>query len=414
MAILRRIIQPRLQLCLGIAALMGIAAFGAAQLQSPRWLVVCVLAALCAAEACRRAVLALEASGRTPVEESGPAQPLDLRRQQDDLLKLEAQLEHAPVALFYVVESAGKETVAPLNNYARRLAAPGRASRLDELYVTLLKQTGRPRSIIAFSTEHGEERALVSVNAMTIQGTPRRLIALLPIESELESAALEAWQQLVRVLTHEIMNSLTPIASLSRTAHDLLADLGANLPGGAHNDLSVALDAISRRAGSLVEFVASYRTLTRIAPAVRQRMSLAGLFARLSALTNPAWEAQGGRVEFSVEPASLELMADADQLEQALINLLKNALEAHIKGTAPQASVRARLVRGGRLRIEVCDNGPGISDSLIPHIFTPFFSTKAHGNGIGLAMVRQLVHGNGGTVRYVKSTGDGARFVMTL
>jgi C4-dicarboxylate-specific signal transduction histidine kinase len=108
------------------------------------------------------------------------------------------------------------------------------------------------------------------------------------------------------------------------------------------------------------------------------------------------------------------LMVDAGQLEQALINLLKNALEAASEMAAPEAQVTARLSRGGRLRIEVFDNGAGVADALAAHIFTPFFTTKKQGGGIGLAMVRQLIHGNGGTVRYARSVSAGARFIISF
>jgi C4-dicarboxylate-specific signal transduction histidine kinase len=127
----------------------------------------------------------------------------------------------------------------------------------------------------------------------------------------------------------------------------------------------------------------------------------------------PDWRARGGQVRFSVEPAPLELMADPGQLEQALINLLKNAFEA-TAGTPGQAWVSAHLARGARLRIEVGDDGPGVPEALAGHIFTPFFTTKKQGGGIGLAMVRQLIHENGGTVRYARPVGRGARFVISF
>jgi signal transduction histidine kinase len=141
---------------------------------------------------------------------------------------------------------------------------------------------------------------------------------------------------------------------------------------------------------------------------------IADMFARLSALVGPAWQARGGRALFVVQPEVLELIADPGQLEQALMNLLTNAAEASAAQSAPEVSVSARSVRGGRLRIEVCDNGPGVPDDLVADIFTPFFSTKSKGSGIGLAMVRQLIHRNGGAVRYTKSVGPGARFVLTF
>jgi C4-dicarboxylate-specific signal transduction histidine kinase len=138
------------------------------------------------------------------------------------------------------------------------------------------------------------------------------------------------------------------------------------------------------------------------------------LFARLSMLMAPQWQARGGRAEFTVEPSSLEVMADPGQLEQALINLLKNAAEATNATPQPQLLVSARLSRGGRLRIEVADNGPGVPDDMAAHIFTPFYTSKKKGRGIGLAMVRHLVHANGGMVRYARSVGAGARFVISF
>jgi C4-dicarboxylate-specific signal transduction histidine kinase len=194
----------------------------------------------------------------------------------------------------------------------------------------------------------------------------------------------------------------------------MLDEFRAGLPGDAAGDLATALDAISRRSGSLVDFVGSYRSLSNVPEARPERVRVADLFERVAALVAPGWRARGGHAGFVVEPPSLELIVDQGQLEQALINLVKNAADATAQAAAPRLNVSARLVRGARLRIEVADNGPGVPDELVGSIFTPFFTTKKHGSGIGLAMVRQLVHGNGGTVRYAKTVGTGARFVITF
>jgi signal transduction histidine kinase len=292
--------------------------------------------------------------------------------------------------------------------------APGRASDPAALQATLQQQAVDVRSMIAFDSERGVERALVSVSGILLGGQACRLAALMPVESELEAEALNAWRQLVHVLTHEIMNSLTPVASLSRTAFDLLDESRAAMPHEVAGDLSIALDAIGRRAASLVEFVDSYRSLSSLPQAQPERVRLGDLFARVAALVAPAWQARGAEAQFVVEPESLELMADPGQLEQALINLLKNALEATSAVAQGRVVVTARLSRGGRLRIDVTDNGPGVPEHLAAHIFTPFVSTKKQGGGIGLAMVRQLIHGNGGTVRYARPVGAGAQFVITF
>ena len=375
---------------------------------SPRLVVLCGLAALpllCALWRCATRLAML----RHPAPPEAK-QRLTIEQQHlvDQAQAVEARLEHAPIALFNI-EGA---MVAPLNGNARKLVAPGRASDPSSLYRELLALPGEGRSMIQFDTERGTERALVAVSMLSLRGNSQRLAALMPVESELEAAALDAWRQLVHVLTHEIMNSLTPVASLSRTARDMLEECRPMLPPDIGDDLVTALDAISRRADSLAAFVASYRSLSNVPAAQPERILLQDLFERVGALVGPAWRARGGVVALSVEPTSLELVADPGQLEQALINLLKNALEAGGVG----ARVTARLVRGGRLRIEVSDDGPGVPPELVAHIFTPFFTTKKQGGGIGLAMVRHLVHCNGGTVRYARplGQGQGARFVISF
>ena len=402
---------------MGLLAAAGLAALGFAAGSAgdaPRVLVLCGVAALAPVLVLWRSMKALAALRRLPA--AAPRAVLNVEQQSlvDNTLALEARLEHAPVALFGIDGGDGEEygRVQPLNANARKLVAPGRASDAAALYRQLAGQSCGERALLQFETERGTERALATVSMLTLHGRPQRLAALMPVESELEAEALNAWRQLVHVLTHEIMNSLTPVASLSRTARDLVEEARPALPGDVVADLGTALDAIGRRADSLTGFVASYRSLSNVPVARLERVPLAALFARLDALVAPAWRARGGEVEFSVEPASLELMADPGQLEQALINLIKNAFEA--TGPRGRARVRARLARGARLRIEVDDDGPGVPDALVAHIFTPFFTTRKLGGGIGLAMVRQLVHGNGGTVRYARAVSRGARFVITF
>ena len=190
--------------------------------------------------------------------------------------------------------------------------------------------------------------------------------------------------------------------------------LGQGRGGVAHRQHVAALDAIGRRSTSLASFVTGYRSLASVPEPRPERIRVHDLFMRLQAMVGGAWAKSGGEARFTVEPANLELVADPGHLEQALMNLVNNALEATAGLARPQLDMSARLVRGGQLRIEVADNGPGVPDELIRQIFTPFFTTRAHGSGIGLAMVRQLVHRNGGRVRYARALAGGARFVMTF
>jgi len=388
--------------------LMALAACAVKVSESPRLLVLCAIGVVLVAGMSWRLLASLTV--RRALPEPATVAPAG---DSDAMLVLEARLEHAPIALFGIAQLAGPGDVVPLNGNARRLLAPGRASEPARLSAVLAAQPANARTLIGFETERGTERALVAVAALTVQGAGQRLVALLPVESELEAEAQNAWRQLVHVLTHEIMNSLTPVASLSRTAQDMLGDLEGG-PADVAADMGTALDAIARRSASLVDFVASYRSLSTLPQPSPERVRLADLFARLEALVGAEWTGRGGAARFAVEPASLEVLVDPGQLEQALINLLKNAAEATAQVTSPCVDVVARLGRGARLRIEVSDNGPGVADDMAPHIFTPFFSTKKQGRGIGLAMVRQLVHGNGGTVRHARSVTSGARFIVTF
>lgn len=408
--------EPRLKasvlLCVAGVAVLG---FGAGTVHdSPRLVVLCGLAALALVFRLWRCLDRLAMLRHPKPPEPKAVLSIEQQHLVDNALALETSLEHAPIALFRIDGAHGEGKVAPLNGNARKLVAPGRASDPAALYRQLAGEASDRRTLIQFDTERGAERALLAVSSLALQGSAQRLAALMPVESELEAEALNAWRQLVHVLTHEIMNSLTPVASLSRTARDMLEDCREALPQDVAHDLVTALDAISRRADSLADFVTSYRSLSNVPAARPERIHIGALFERVRALVAPAWRARGGELQFSVEPGSLELVADPGQLEQALINLLKNAFEASAGVARSGARVSARLVRGGRLRIEVADDGPGVPPELVNHIFTPFFTTKKQGGGIGLAMVRHLVHENGGTVRYARPLGAGARFIISF
>ncbi|HEY9104288.1 sensor histidine kinase [Chitinimonas sp.] len=390
-----------------LATLLLAVATGAAManLDSPRLLVLSGLLALFALLMGGRALSRLVVPPPQRVGEPAFGLPGDLAASHAALSRLEARLEHAPVALWQLQG----EQLQALNAAARRLLAPGRASEPEALQALLRAAPIGQRQLVGFDSERGHERALLAATLLTLGREEERLVALMPIESELEAETLRAWRQLVHVLTHEIMNSLTPIASLSRTAKALLEE-----QDGVDEDLGMAMDTIARRASHLVEFVASYRSVSQLPEPKLEPTSLQALLGRLRQLVAADWAARGGGASFVVEPDSLELMADPGQLEQALLNLIKNAADATRELATPQLWVEAKLVRGGRLSIEISDNGPGVPAGLEAQIFTPFFSTKQKGLGVGLALVRNQIHGMGGTVRYAKRPRGGACFVLTF
>jgi C4-dicarboxylate-specific signal transduction histidine kinase len=366
------------------------------------WVAVAVLlfvgvgASLSAAWPLHRAPRAAEPAPEPPVSAG------DGRR----LAVLQAQIEHLPVAAWLQVDQA----LLPLSNRARRLSAPGGVCDPAALRQQLC--SAQHSAPIVLETERGSERWMLRRQTLALEGQAQTLLVLVPLENELESESLQAWRQLVQILTHEIMNSLTPIRSLSQSALTLLEE-----PASA-DDLHTALDAISRRAESLSGFVSTYRRVAQWPAPTMAPVDLRNLFARLQQAIAPSWIARGGEASFELAAPGLLLLADEGQLEQALLALLHNAEQAtenNAAGSAaPRLWVQARQGRGGRLQISVRDNGPGVLVGQEQNIFLPFFSTREDGQGIGLTVVRQLVHGMGGRVRHVRPLEGGAAFVLSF
>lgn len=322
----------------------------------------------------------------------------DPRRQ----VQLEAWLEHLPVAAWV---QAG-DRLQPLGSRARRLAAPGAVR--DGAALRRLLGTATGSGPVVLDTERGSERWQLLHQPLALDGRQQTLLVLVPLERALEFETLVAWQQLVQVLTHEIMNSLTPIRSLSQTAQSLLDEPDAG------DELRQALDAIARRAESLSSFVTTYRRVGQAPAPVMAPVDLRALFGRLQQAVGPAWAARGGEARFALESPSLRLQADEGQLEQALLALLSNAEHATAGLARPGLWVQGRETRGGRLQISVRDNGPGVPAGLERQIFLPFFSAREGGQGIGLTVVRQLAHGMGARVRHVRPVEGGAAFVLSF
>jgi len=248
----------------------------------------------------------------------------------------------------------------------------------------------------------GSGRFLVRRRHFRLDGVPHRLLVLAEVGSVLSSERNEAWQGLVRVMSHEINNSLSPIKSMADTWRTRIARADSNLDTAA---LADSLDLIARRAGSLSRFVGLYAGLAKLPQPDREAVDIDRLTAKVAALeTRLPVERDGPACRFS---------ADADQLEQALINLVRNAVEAGAERDDPRVLVSWR-VRAEELEIEVIDNGPGPPDSA--NLYVPFFTTKPGGSGIGLALVRRIaeLHGGGLELLNADSPDGGCRARLWL
>jgi two-component system nitrogen regulation sensor histidine kinase NtrY len=304
--------------------------------------------------------------------------------------------------------------VAAANRSAQRLIGEA-VSRLADVAVigpaAAEMLTGLPaggRAIIRL--EDGRQMLALAAVFRTPGAAPRRLISLQDIALELDAVELKAWQDLVRILAHEMMNSLTPIASL---AESLQARLGGDGRPEQRAEAEAAAAVIARRSLGLMSFVDGYRKVAEIPRPVLKTVALKDFAAGVERLMGPALAAREVAFSREVTPQDLTGRFDADLLEQAVINLIGNAIDA-VAGAAAAAVSLTCGRSGGSVTIAVSDNGPGISPGVRDNLFVPFFTTKVGGSGIGLSIARQIALAHQGQLEARDGVGGGASFVITL
>ena len=308
---------------------------------------------------------------------------------------LQTVVQHIGVGLV-VFDNAGE--VSLINNAATRLLGVPRLSniadldRVNPILTTTLQNLG-PRGRDLVSLE--EVRLALYASVFQIGDRKHTLVALHDIGPDLDEKEMEAWQNLIRVLTHEIMNSITPIASLAATADGMLKD--DPLDAETTEDIRTAVSTIQRRSEGLLHFVESYRDLTRVPTPSFEIVPVAGLFARVEQLMRSQFAESAVELHTEVDPPSLELTADPEQIEQILINLLRNAREATADRAGARVDLTAHLAHD-KVVVEVVDNGPGIVEEALAKVFIPFFTTKPDGSGIGLSLCRQIMRLHRGSI----------------
>ena len=342
---------------------------------------------------------------------------------EEEFRHLKALIEHAPVPL---VSLHADGRVSLWNNSARRLFCSNTITHIDNLADfgdEFSKQVQSinigERRLITLEIDSMQQRLVISATQIIIAGEKERILSLQDIQSELDSAQLEAWQDLVRVLTHEIMNSITPVASLAKTAADLLNDVKSKLADSSEledelNDASSAVNTVARRSDGLMKFVSSYKKLTRLPTLNKKSIKLNKLLTQVSKIFNQRWEEKNIELKIRVTPPELEFTVDVDMIEQVLINLLKNAEQAVENKVDPKIEITSSLNKRGHVALEVFDNGDGIQDELVQKIFVPFFTTKREGSGVGLALTRQVMIAHNGNVTLKESPLNGACFRLTF
>jgi nitrogen fixation/metabolism regulation signal transduction histidine kinase len=247
------------------------------------------------------------------------------------------------------------------------------------------------------------------------------LVTIKDIQNVLEEQETEAWQKLIRVLTHEIMNSITPIASLSSTLDLMLKGMvgendGSNLSIDRESagEIQEALQTINKRSTGLLHFVNTYRNLTRIPKPDFKLCGVKELYENIVKLMEEEIKYNGIEFYVKVEPESLEFTADDKLIEQVLINLLKNAIHALNGQKDAHIQLLAFMNKRGRITLQVIDNGPGILKDVLDKIFIPFFTTKPSGSGIGLSLSKQILRLHNATITAHSEPGVETVFTMTF
>jgi len=277
-------------------------------------------------------------------------------------------------------------------------------------------QDGESR-LVELSLKGEVRRLSVQLSQVRLLKDTYRIITLHDIEDEINRSETEAYHKLIRILTHEIMNSVTPISSLSETLLMMLENDGGHLKSKEElspdylEELAYSLRTIQKRTDGLLTFVEDYRRLTKVPRPRRQPLAVASLFSSVSLLMRAEFDKRGIEFRTRCEPGDLTISADQRQLEQVLINLLTNSIQAVAEREKPCVSLRA-FRQDERTIVEVQDNGSGITPDKFDQIFVPFFSTKEKGSGIGLSLSRHIMGLHGGSIR-VQSQPD-AQTIFSL
>lgn len=318
---------------------------------------------------------------------------------------LQTVVQHVAIGLLAFKADGAVDLI---NNAAKRLLRVPHLKNIAALEAlspalvdTLRRLKSGEKALVKIEDGEGLLQVAVSATEFKLRDELFTLVSLQNIQSELEEKEMEAWQNLIRVLTHEIMNSVTPIASLASSINDLLPPAAAGeapVSRETVQDVRSAVQTIQRRSVGLLHFVDSYRNLTRIPKPNFQVFPVATLFAQVQQLMSANVREGGICFETHVEPASLMLTADPELIEQVLINLLLNAMQALQDHARPCIELNAGLDDRGKIIIHVKDNGPGIIAEALANIFIPFFTTKQGGSGIGLSLSRQIMRLHRGTI----------------
>ncbi|MEJ0009022.1 MAG: ATP-binding protein [Steroidobacteraceae bacterium] len=339
-----------------------------------------------------------------------------------NLQYLEAVVEHVSIALCCMDENG---YVKMTNRPARQLFGLAYLNswhtfgRIDPRLPEILQKLGDgERTLLAVSKEDDDLQLLLYATTFELLGQRYKLVSFQNIRGELDRQETDSWQKLIRVLTHEIMNSVTPIISLSGLVRETMIDETTTPPTAREllpqqqNDMLRSVTAIHTRSRGLLDFVRAYRSFAKLPQPVLDEVEVPVLLERVRTLMSQDVDAAGISLDLQCIGNALFIQVDPGQAEQVLINLIRNAIEALAGHAEPRILLRSTRNLQNDILLQVIDNGSGIAAEHLDNVFVPFFTTKRNGTGVGLSVSRQIVQMNGGVISVRSTPGEGCVFTM--
>ena len=286
--------------------------------------------------------------------------------------------------------------------------------REEAVYNEIVHINPGEKKVITLKGDKSSMKVLLSATAFQTDNRKYKLIAFQNINEALEETESKAWQKLLNVMTHEIMNSVAPISSLADTLKNRLQLAISDLKdkSGPMDDLELGIETIKRRSEGLLKFAETYRNLNKITKLTLQQVYVRDMFETLHHLMQPTLEKKNIELDIILKDPDLMVQADINLIEQVLINLVVNAAEAVKEVREPRILLSAYITPANKVIIKIADNGVGMPDELVEKIFIPFFSTRKTGSGIGLSLCKQIMLLHKGTIQVQSKEGEGSAFLL--
>jgi two-component system nitrogen regulation sensor histidine kinase NtrY len=287
------------------------------------------------------------------------------------------------------------------------------AKRDELLYQEILTLKPGDSKVVTLVQQQQKVKLQLMASILRSEDKVYKLVALQNVSNAMDESESNAWSKLLNVMTHEIMNSVAPISSLADTLKNRIKTL--NVPAGnGLEDLELGMETIKRRSEGLLKFTESYRSLNKITKLELQKVSVYDLFENLNTLMLPTLEKKNIELDIILRDIGLSIEVDVNLLEQVLINLLVNAIEAVKDTPEPLITLSAEVQANQKTVLKISDNGLGMSPELMEKIFIPFFSTRKTGSGIGLSLCKQIMLMHKGNIQVQSTEDKGTIFILQV